>query len=91
MLFTIGALGVRLDETERYYKAHFQYTFDAPLNAAEDQDWLCFHPLFTRYLHERTLRRLRTAKSLATYPYGSDPADQDYRLSLGYTRRHKRG
>ena len=91
MLFTIGAVGIRLDETERYYKAHFQYTFDAPLSAAEDLDWLCFHPMFIRYLHERSLRRLRNAGSLATYPYGSDPADQDYRISLGYTRGRKRG
>ena len=87
MLFTIGAIGIRLDETERYYKAHFQYTFDSPLSAVEDQDWLCLHPLFTRFLHERSLARLRTAKSLVTYPYGSDPADQDYRLSLGYSGR----
>jgi hypothetical protein len=91
MLFAIGAVGIRLDQTERYYKAHFQYTFDAPLGAAEDQDWLCFHPLFTRYLHERSLHRLRKAGSLASYPYGSDPADQDYRISLGYTRRTARG
>jgi len=91
MLFTIGAVGIRLDQTERYHKAHFQYTFDTPLRAAEDQDWLCFHPLFTRYLHERSLRRLRRAGSLVTYPYGSDPADLDYRISLGYTRRTKRG
>ena len=91
MLLTIGAVGIRLDETERYYQAQFQYTFDAPLNAAEDQDWLCFHPLFTRYLHERSLRRLRKDGSLVTYPYGSDPSDLDYRFSLGYSKRHRRG
>jgi hypothetical protein len=91
MLFTIGAVGIRVDDTERYYKSHFQYTFDAPLRAAEEHDWLCFHPLFTRYLHERSLRRLRNAKSLVTYPYGSDPAEQDYRIPLGYTPRRRRG
>jgi hypothetical protein len=91
MSFAIGAIGIRLDETERYYKAHFQYTFDSPLSAVEDQDWLCFHPLFTRYLHERSLSRLRNAKSLVTYPYGSDPTEQDYRISLGYNGRLRRG
>lgn len=91
MAFAIGAVGIRLDETERYYKAHFQYTFDTPLSAAEDEDWLCFHPLFTRYLHVRSLNRLRRAGSLVTYPFGSDPADQDYRISLGYTPRRRKG
>jgi hypothetical protein len=91
VLFAIGAVGILLDKTERYYKAHFQYTFDTPLSAAEDEDWLCFHPLFTRYLHVRSLHRLRRAGSLATYPFGSDPADQDYRISLGYTPRHRKG
>ena len=91
MLFTIGAVGIRLDETERYYKAHFQYTFDSPLSAVEDQDWLCFHPLFTRYLHERSLHRLRYTKPLVTYPYGSDPTDLDYRIPLGYNGRLRRG
>jgi hypothetical protein len=91
MAFSIGAIGIRLDRTERYYKAHFQYTFDNPLTAVEDQDLLCFHPLFTRYLHARTLSRLREAKSLVTYPYGSDPTDLDYRISLGYSARLRRG
>jgi hypothetical protein len=91
MLFAIGAVGILLDKTERYYKAHFQYTFDTPLSAAEDEDWLCFHPLFTRYLHVRSLHRLRRAGSLVTYPFGSDPADQDYRISLGYTPRRGKG
>ncbi len=91
MLLAIGAVGIRIDQTERYFQAQFQYTFDVPLNAAEDEDWLCVHPLFTRYLLERSLRRLRKSGSLVTYPYGSDPADQDYRFSLGYSRRHRRG
>lgn len=91
MLFAIGAVGILLDKTERYYEAHFQYTFDTPLSPSEDEDWLCFHPLFTRYLHVRSLHRLRRAGSLTTYPFGSDPIDQDYRISLGYTPRRRRG
>lgn len=84
MLFTLGVLGVKVDETTRYNKAHFQYTFDSVINAEEDQDELCFHPLFTRYLFERSLGRLRKGGERPTYPYGSDPGDADYRLRLGY-------
>jgi hypothetical protein len=83
-LFTLGVLGIWKDRTARYNKADFQYTFDAKLNAAEDTDALCFHPLFTRYLHERSLPTLRKNGSLATYPYGCDTADEDYRVMLGY-------
>lgn len=90
MLFTLGVVGVRIDQTLRYDKAHFQYTFDATLNIDEDLDHLCFHPLFTRYLHERSLPRLRKKRARATYPYGCDPADDDYRFKLGYTHRLKR-
>lgn len=90
MLLSLGVVGVRIDQTSRYEKAHFQYTFDATLNTAEDVDHLCFHPLFTRYLHERSLPRLRKKGVRATYPYGCDPADEDYRLKLGYAHRLKR-
>jgi hypothetical protein len=86
MLFQLGVLGVRVDRTARYNKAEFQYTFDTKLNASEDTSELCFHPLFTRFLHERSLRQLARDGDLPTYPYGCDPADDDYRLSLGYTR-----
>jgi len=85
MLFTLGVLGVRFGQTGRYNKAHFQYTFDYTLTAQEDTDVLCFHPLFTRYLHERSLPRLRAARAHATYPYGCDPKGEDYRHSFGYT------
>ncbi|WP_154697838.1 P-loop ATPase, Sll1717 family [Lentzea guizhouensis] len=91
MLFTLGALGVRFDETARYNKAHFQYTFDSNLTTEEDTDFLCFHPLFTRYLHERSLPKLRSKNAKATYPHGCDPADEDYRVSLGYTAMAMRG
>ncbi|WP_147259710.1 hypothetical protein [Pseudonocardia hierapolitana] len=84
MLFTLGVIGVKVDETTRYHKAHFQYTFDAPLNAQEDADELCFHPLFTRYLFERSALRNRSTVVKPTYPYGSDPRDGDYRARLGY-------
>jgi hypothetical protein len=86
MLFDLGALGVKVEQTARYNKAEFQYTFDSTLNASEDSDELCFHPLFARFLHERSLPRLRRDGALPTYPYGCDPADGDYRLSLGYAR-----
>jgi hypothetical protein len=86
ILFDMGVLGIRVDQTSRYHKAEFQYTFDATLNSQEDTDELCVHPLFTRFLHERSLPRLRRAGALPTYPYGCDPADGDYRLSLGYAR-----
>jgi hypothetical protein len=91
MLFDLGVLGVKVDRTARYNKADFQYTFDSRLNPEEDADELCVHPLFTRYLHERSLPRLRREGALPTYPYGSDPADGDYRLSLGYADRPGRG
>jgi hypothetical protein len=84
MLFTLGAVGVRFDQTDRYNKAHFQYTFDYDLTAREDIDHLCVHPLFTRYLHSRSIRRLRTAEARATYPHGCDPTGGDYRHSFGY-------
>jgi len=84
MLFTLGALGIRFDQTGRYNKAHFQYTFDYPLVAQEESDHLCFHPLFTRYLLERSLPQLRTQQAHATYPYGCDPRGEDYRGTFGY-------
>jgi hypothetical protein len=82
LLLTIGAVGVFESETDRYYKALFQYTFSAPLTALEGSDDLCFHPLFTRYLHAQSLAQLR-GRTKVTYPYGSDPAE-DYRADLGY-------
>jgi hypothetical protein len=90
MLFTLGVVGVRFDQTARYNKAHFQYTFDSVLTAEEDVDHLCFHPLFTRFLHERSLPGLRKGRALATYPHGCDPADEDYRVSLGYAEALQR-
>lgn len=88
MLFALGVVGVRTDQTERYNKAHFQYTFNSTLNAEEDTDHLCLHPLFTRYLHESSLSRLRRSGARPTYPYGCDPMDKDdYRLLLGYSTR----
>ena len=81
-LVNMGVLGVFDTETERYYKAMFQYTFSAPLSATEGQDDLCLHPLFTRYLHVQSLGRLHN-RSKVTYPYGSDPAE-DYREAIGY-------
>jgi hypothetical protein len=84
MLLEMGVLGLRVDTTGRYNQAEFRYTFDSTLNAEEDTDELCLHPLFTRYLHERTLPRLRAAGALPTYPYGCD-LDGDYRRTLGYT------
>lgn len=90
MLFTLGVVGVWFDRTERYNKAHFQYTFDTILNADEGSDNLCFHPLFTLDLNRRTLPRLREAKTLVTYPQGCDPVDADYRISLGYVDMSRR-
>ncbi|MFD4637873.1 P-loop ATPase, Sll1717 family [Lentzea sp. NPDC058436] len=84
MLFTLGALGIRFGQTGRYNKAHFQYTFDYPLVSQEESDHLCLHPLFTRYLLERTLPQLRARQAHATYPYGSDPKGEDYRDTFGY-------
>ncbi len=92
MLLTLGVLGVKVDETTRYHKGHFQYTFDSTLNVQEDVDDLCFHPLFTRYLFERSFDQLRLVGERSTYPYGCDPADDDdYRVRLGYADRRKRG
>jgi hypothetical protein len=82
LLLTIGAVGVFESETDRYYKTLFQYTFSAPLTALEGSDDLCFHPLFTRYLHAQSLAQLR-GRTKVTYPYGSDPSE-DYRADLGY-------
>ncbi|MEU3646116.1 hypothetical protein AB0E59_22220 [Lentzea sp. NPDC034063] len=84
MLFTLGALGIRFGQTGRYNKAHFQYTFDYPLVSQEETDHLCLHPLFTRYLLERTLPQLREQQAHATYPYGCDPKGEDYRDTFGY-------
>lgn len=83
MLLEMGVLGVKVGETARYNKADFRYTYDSTLNAQEDIDELCFHPLFTRYLHERAIPRLRRDGVLPTYPYGCD-LDGDYRRPLGY-------
>lgn len=87
MLITLGVLGVKVDSTARYNKARFQYTFGSSLNAHEDLDELCFHPLFTRYLFEHALTDLRDKQELPTYPYGCDPDEGDYRLQLGYADR----
>lgn len=88
MLFTLGVVGIRTGQTARYNSAHFQYTFNSTLNTEEDTDYLCLHPLFTRYLHEGSLPRLRRSGERPTYPYGSDPTDkEDYRLLLGYSSR----
>ncbi|UVS78784.1 P-loop ATPase, Sll1717 family [Actinokineospora sp. UTMC 2448] len=85
MLFSLGVLGIRFGQTGRYNKAHFQYTFDYELGAQEEHDHLCVHPLFTRYLLERSLPQLRKAQAHATYPYGCDPQGEDYRTAFGYT------
>jgi hypothetical protein len=82
MLLTVGVVGVRTNETQRYYEAQFQYTFASPLTAVEGEDSLCLHPLFTRHLLAQSLGKMR-GRSKVTYPYGSDPT-QDYRLDLGY-------
>lgn len=82
MLFTVGAIGVFTNETNRYYEAQFQYTFASPLTAVEGEDDLCLHPLFTRHLLAQSLGRMR-GRTKVTYPYGTDPAD-DYRTDLGY-------
>jgi hypothetical protein len=79
MLIAMGVLGVKVGQTAKYNKAKFQYTFESSLNALEDQDELCFHPLFTRYLFEQSIDRQRQAHQLPTYPFGTDPADHDYR------------
>ena len=87
MLIKLGVLGVKVNATSRYNEARFQYTFDSALNAHEDLDELCFHPLFTRYLFEHALDDLRDKHELPTYPFGSDPDDGgDYRMRLGYAR-----
>ena len=87
MLIKLGVLGVKVNATSRYNEARFQYTFDSALNAHEDLDELCFHPLFTRYLFEHALEDLRDKHELPTYPFGSDPDDGgDYRMRLGYAR-----
>ncbi len=85
MLITLGVLGIREDRTAKYNRAKFQYTFDTELNPQEDVDFLCFHPLFTRYLFENSISRLARAGELPTYPFGTDPAEGDYRVRLlGY-------
>jgi len=84
MLFDLGVVGIKFGETDRYNKAHFQYTFDNSLVPREELDHLCLHPLFTRYLLERSIPRLREERSHATYPYGCDPLGDDYRHMLGY-------
>ena len=87
MLIKLGVLGVKVNTTTRYNEARFQYTFDSAINAHEDLDELCFHPLFTRYLFEHALDDLRDKHELPSYPYGSDLADGgDYRVRLGYAR-----
>lgn len=87
MLITLGVLGVKVDDTARYHQARFQYTFGSSLNAHEDLDDLCFHPLFTRYLFEHALDDLRDKQELPTYPFGCDPDEGDYRMQLGYAER----
>jgi hypothetical protein len=84
MLFDLGVVGIKFDQTGRYNKAHFQYTFDNSLVPREEIDYLCLHPLFTRYLLERSIPRLRDERSHATYPYGCDPKGDDYRHMFGY-------
>jgi hypothetical protein len=84
LLLTLGVVGVKTKRTSRYNVAQFQYTFDSPLNMREDTDELCFHPIFTRHLLERSLDRFRAEDQRPTYPYGSSSADNDYRVRLGY-------
>jgi hypothetical protein len=85
MLITMGILGVKVGETVKYNNAEFQYTFDSILNAQEDADQLCFHPLFTRLQFEHSLKRLIKQGQRPTYPYGTDTdaAERDYRTVMG--------
>jgi hypothetical protein len=84
MLVRMGIVGVRKSTTSRYHIAQFQYTFASNLNPLDGVDDLCFHPLFVRMLLDRSLDELRATGERATYPFGCDLRDGDYRSSLGY-------
>jgi hypothetical protein len=89
MLIALGVVGIKVDHTARYNVAQFQYTFDSVLNMREDTDELCFHPIFIRYLLERSLNH-RANHQRPTYPYGSSSSDNGYRIELGYTNHVRR-
>ncbi|MDN5853479.1 MAG: hypothetical protein L0K86_11665, partial [Actinomycetia bacterium] len=84
MLVRMGILGLRVGTTHRYHVAQFQYTFASNLNPRGGDDDLCFHPLFIRLLLDRSFDALRRSGERATYPFGCDIGEDDYRGSLGY-------
>jgi KaiC/GvpD/RAD55 family RecA-like ATPase len=76
MLLETGIVGKIIDRTEKYIVALFEYTLPNRLNVT-DRDELCVHPIFSGIF-----RAQRPEGTLPIYPYGSDPDDKDFRLSI---------
>lgn len=76
MLLETGVIGKVIDRTEKYIVGLFEYTLPNRLNVT-DRDELCVHPIFSGIY-----RAQRPEGTLPIYPYGSDPEDKDFRLSI---------
>jgi len=76
---SIGAIGVKRSETERYVVGHFNYTLAADPQFDED-DVVCIHPLFSNQFGHSYEKIDRVNKPI--YPYGTgveDDENDDYR------------
>jgi hypothetical protein len=80
----IGALGVVTGGQEgdaRYVQGEFSYTYAEDIRPVEDRDVLCVHPLFMyRFFDNRSVRAMAGRGVKPVYPYGSDPAHDEYDL-----------
>lgn len=69
-----GALGIKIDETDRYHIAEYSYTVQGHLGVREGRDVVCVHPLFSNeFCGSGVLRSLRSEGAKPVYPYGSGP------------------
>jgi hypothetical protein len=76
MLVEAGIIGKIVDRTARYNVGLFEYLLPNRLNLTE-RDELCIHPIFSGIY-----RAQRAPGGLPIYPYGSDPSDGEFRLSI---------
>lgn len=74
LLTDVGVVGRFLDETERYYRAEFAYSFEGQLIPSPD-DELCLHPMFVRQFSSADLLPGRPAPK-PVYPVGTPESTQ---------------
>ena len=73
MLIEIGCIGRKINETDRYHEAEYEYTCPNRLYI-NDKDILCLHPLFTRIF-----RAQQPSNKKFVYPFATDIDAPDFR------------